>query len=474
MSNPWPSSSLAGRIVSSWLLCLSLLCLTATATATATACQLVNADGTLRPHKVLVVLSKGVLPLFHNWLLFHEEVCGGSAEAVASLELVCLDHSLRRTLPAMLSVNCSTAYSSPDTAMAVNVTTSTGSTSGSSSRNFVWLRRMEVVVQLLAGGFDVIVSDVDALWLQSPYPDLNQRLASSALISSQGNFPSELSRPWGSTLCLGFLYAQAGHASLLHFLSLVLVHMRGEENKADDQTSVNLLLFDMDVRWHRPMEREGAAGRERVGEVEVFSMDRSIEGKASFGIALLSVRRYLRYCLPAAPRGLNSSIDFDVVTQAMRSALDDRVAHAVVAHCWLPTSSQLKPFYLNAFSLWKASNESILPNTLRTLSTKRISLVDCVFWEKLLVPLHPEGEEVNITERRMLFMKTRCKMLLFARKQPQVLDEQQRQRIRNTIKWPADAAGADNEVRRGFKFAVVKADPLVARVGEEEENPHSS
>lgn len=443
MSNTSPSS-LAGWIASRWL---SWLCLWLTAATAAATCQLVNADGTIRPHKVLIMLGHGVLPLFYNWLHFHEKVCGGSAEAVASLELVCLDHSLHHTVRGM---NCSRVYSSPVSATASN----------SSSRHFIWLRRMEVVVDLLAAGFDVIVSDLDALWVQSPYPDLNERLGRSKIISSQGNFPSQLSQLWGSTLCMGFLYAQAGDASLLQFLSLVLLHMRADENVADDQTSINLLLFDLDVRWHEPSTTAANDWRrEKVGEVVVSSMDRSNEDKSSFRITLLSVSRYLRYCVPAVPRSLNASIDFTVVAQAMRSVLDDRLAHAVVAHCWLPTSSELKPFYLNAFSLWKASNESILWDRERAAATARISLLDCVFWEKILAPSRPKVEETaNITERRMLFMKSRCRKLFLTRRPPP-LDEQQRQRIRNTIKWP----GGDKEIRHSFTFAAIKTDAHVAR-----------
>jgi hypothetical protein len=55
------------------------------------------------------------------------------------------------------------------------------SSSKSSSFNKLWLLRVRITKQLLNSGFDVMLSDSDAIWLQNPFSYI-EKFSSSGII----------------------------------------------------------------------------------------------------------------------------------------------------------------------------------------------------------------------------------------------------------------------------------------------------
>eukprot|EP00981_Chlorochromonas_danica_P004431 scaffold886_cov174-Ochromonas_danica.AAC.22 len=225
------------------------------------------------------------------------------------------------------------------------------------------------MIQLLEEGVDVFVSDIDAIWLKSPFPDLNTLLPTSQIVSSRGSFPKDLSGAWGFTLCMGFIYIQASPMSLTLFRH-VLHHMLATHGgyKGDDQYSINQVLFSMNIRWKRG--KYESQQELNVGQVQFSSIHRAVVYENStensnnthrkivatktlsrYDISVLPDHRYLRRCIGMGSRDEVEEEDFNPVIQA---SLKRRLEHAVVAHCLIMTSTPVKQRYLQTYSLWKA------------------------------------------------------------------------------------------------------------------------
>lgn len=113
----------------------------------------------------------------------------------------------------------------------------------------VWKTRVRALSCLVVEGYDVIMSDADALWLRDPmeYFDLPS-VRSSSMVASRGSLPFSLSNRWGATLCLGFiLFRAAGpimdkiQRYIQHFVSRI----------ADDQIAVNKAVGRVGVTWDK-------------------------------------------------------------------------------------------------------------------------------------------------------------------------------------------------------------------------------
>eukprot|EP01039_Chlorochromonas_danica_P006296 gene6296-6942_t len=323
-------------------------------------CEIYNADGTLRQYKTLIFLSKDYFNLFHNWLIHYRSICDHDDH----LELVCLDKGIKSSLETV-GLTCSDRFSTINFRLL------------SVSRTEVWLQRMKAMIQLLEEGVDVFVSDIDAIWLKSPFPDLNTLLPTSQIVSSRGSFPKDLSGAWGFTLCMGFIYIQASPMSLTLFRH-VLHHMLTTEggNKGDDQYSINEVLFNMNIRWkHGKYERQQELN---VGQV-VFSKihraviyDNSTEKSnnthpkivttktlSPYNVSVLPDHRYLRRCVHVTGRKTDALKEKDF-TPVVLASLKRRLEHAVVAHCLIMTSTPIKERYLQTYSLWKAPKQDLL------------------------------------------------------------------------------------------------------------------
>jgi len=103
--------------------------------------------------------------------------------------------------------------------------------------------KFPVVRNLLAQGCDVVMSDVDALWLQDPQPYC-RGLADIAFLRA-GYFPAALVPVWGLTACSGFVYWRCCLGTIA-FLDSCLNESRRVQ---DDQIALNLALVEADTVW---------------------------------------------------------------------------------------------------------------------------------------------------------------------------------------------------------------------------------
>eukprot|EP00040_Diaphanoeca_grandis_P044025 m.269795 g.269795 ORF g.269795 m.269795 type:complete len:304 (-) comp86337_c0_seq1:34-945(-) len=92
------------------------------------------------------------------------------------------------------------------------------------SRMQVWYERAQIVLQLVALGYNVVQSDGDALWLQNPLFELDSIQPEIDVVFSRGNARAGV-KGRGTGVCMGFVLYRATIGSQL-FLSAVLKRMK--------------------------------------------------------------------------------------------------------------------------------------------------------------------------------------------------------------------------------------------------------
>lgn len=108
-------------------------------------------------------------------------------------------------------------------------------------RHHVWLSRMLVTEHVLSTGLDVLVCDLDAVWLRDPRQMLSTLLAkhTDIIVSRAFGIPRQLARKWGAVACMGFVYWRAT-ASTHAVVNATLRFMR--QTLPDDQAAFNAVL----------------------------------------------------------------------------------------------------------------------------------------------------------------------------------------------------------------------------------------
>ena len=111
----------------------------------------------------------------------------------------------------------------------------------------LWIHRIDVILELMEKGHDIIHSDADAIWLKDPLPYLND--LPQDMIFSQGTiWPPDVQEKWGFVLCCGFFLLRSNPKTLQFMRDLL---KRVNEDK-DDQVSCNRLLLEMGADWNSP------------------------------------------------------------------------------------------------------------------------------------------------------------------------------------------------------------------------------
>ena len=191
--------------------------------------------------KIVVFVGDSFTPLLLNWLNHVRNVC---IECESKINVVCLDSAVGTSLE-KFALACS--YTLLDENLdhrqqrhpAYKFTT-------------VWKRRIDFILGILNVRVSVILSDIDAIWLQNPLPEVLQHAASSDIISSKGWFPTDLGRKWGSTVCLGFIFFKATLFTrrLLSEMSTQMRKERFDPSRVNDQYALNQILNDWGVSWN--------------------------------------------------------------------------------------------------------------------------------------------------------------------------------------------------------------------------------
>ncbi|CAN0231741.1 unnamed protein product, partial [Ectocarpus fasciculatus] len=75
----------------------------------------------------------------------------------------------------------------------------------------IWELRVRAARCLLLAGYNVVVSDADAVWLNDPFKDMDRLgIGSSNIVAQRDLMPRDISEYWGVTLCFGFAFFRAG------------------------------------------------------------------------------------------------------------------------------------------------------------------------------------------------------------------------------------------------------------------------
>ena len=231
-------------------------------------CNLYSQDGSVSAYKVLIFIDSLFVENFLNWVEYYRLACD---ESLHHLEVVCMDGNIGRLLKRE-DIACSPSsfvMEGPIKEQALNT---------------VWFQRLRIINEFLAQGVSVILSDADAIWLQSPLPDLRELSLTADVVSSRAWWPFHLQEQWGACLCMGFIYIKAGApADLGRALfaaiyetsatqqrameeELELAKLQGlpgiaarEVKRPNDQTAINEQLRAWGIQWRRPrMEVENS------------------------------------------------------------------------------------------------------------------------------------------------------------------------------------------------------------------------
>ncbi len=110
----------------------------------------------------------------------------------------------------------------------------------------IWAIRAQVLHAMVAGGLNVIHSDVDAVWIKNPMGLLEK--IDADIVASQGTVhPPECHAAWGHVLCYGFMLFRASAATVELLGEAAEVASR--EERFDDQRLLNHQLLARGIKW---------------------------------------------------------------------------------------------------------------------------------------------------------------------------------------------------------------------------------
>lgn len=114
----------------------------------------------------------------------------------------------------------------------------------------LWIHRVDVILELMEDGYDVIHSDADAVWLKDPQPFLT--VLSHDMFFSQGTvWPQDVYEKWNFVLCCGFFYMRSNQKTL-KFIKELAARVRVDK---DDQVSCNRMLHEKGITWEESADK---------------------------------------------------------------------------------------------------------------------------------------------------------------------------------------------------------------------------
>jgi hypothetical protein len=177
-----------------------------------------------RPFKVLISATDPYLHVLLNWLIYYIEIC----DDPSNIYLICLDEQIQQRVTDY-GLSCSYFHLLPP---------------GRGTYNRLWLIRTRITLSLLENGTDVLISDLDAIWLKNPFHEFRKH-NSSVILASRAKFPEEVAERLGATICMGFIYIKS-HAITIA-LWKQLTQTLGRTKGSDDQLSINQFLSRSDL-----------------------------------------------------------------------------------------------------------------------------------------------------------------------------------------------------------------------------------
>lgn len=254
----------------------------------------------MRPMRILITSTGKYIPVFLNWLIFYYNVC----PSISYLYFVCLDGDIELHLQSY-GFRCSHVYHLPAAQM----------------NNQLWLLRARVTKQLLVQGYDVLMTDTDAIWLRNPFEMLSS-FPHSDVIASRASFPEDISKRLGATVCMGFVYIKSNSRTIILWEELYL--FMSKMPRADDQRNFNQLLLNLQIKFEvRPTFVDSFNASSGV-----FYLQR----ETPMVLTLLPHNQVMRMCDPQKKHVIRLSI---------------------VAHCvTMSKNRNTKSFSERAFGIW--------------------------------------------------------------------------------------------------------------------------
>ena len=103
----------------------------------------------------------------------------------------------------------------------------------------VWRTRLKAAQRCLRAGKDVLVNDIDAVWVKDPRVYLDSIPADVDVIAQRGTHPAPVAQQIGATLVCGFILFRSTN----HTLALIDDVFRTHSGGFDDQTVINNFIF---------------------------------------------------------------------------------------------------------------------------------------------------------------------------------------------------------------------------------------
>lgn len=109
----------------------------------------------------------------------------------------------------------------------------------------LWPRRVALFGHILERGYNLIHSDVDAVWLKDPRAEYFLAGDADIVFSQATQWPTDCYQAWNFTLCCGLFFLRATDA-MRGFMAEWIAHVA---DTRDDQVSFNQLLLAKSVVW---------------------------------------------------------------------------------------------------------------------------------------------------------------------------------------------------------------------------------
>ena len=255
-----------------------------------------------RPLRMLITVSNNYFDSFLNWLVFYYDVCGND---LSMMYFLCID-TQTEILMQKYSLKCSYSLQFGDSFR---------------SMNRIWWTRMLITLKLLRKGFDVISSDIDAIWLKNPFTEIN-KLPKADVIVTRGKYPEVISEKYGASLCMGFIYIKTSDLTI--DLWHKLVNSKSPHFNPDDQRELNRYLSKGDIKF--PLETLDYINSTTT-DIGRMSLPRG-----ELYVAVLPQNLYRREC-----DGVNT---MDVLS-------------SIIVHCNSDKKGASKQLASSAFGIWK-------------------------------------------------------------------------------------------------------------------------
>lgn len=303
-----------------------------------------DGHSTMRPYKVLITCSQPFLPLLVNWLVFYSQICPSEKDK-ESLFIVCLDPATQQALN-KIGLKC--GYRHRFSPTSTNLPADASGVSGNRSRpqkydgSGLWIARSRITAFILNEGYDVLLCDLDAMWIRNPWPTITRELsyagpnatgAGADIISSRGGYPEDVTSLLGASLCFGFMYLKSVPVTqkLWTFFRKGMRRISSFVS-TDDRRDFNRALLHYSLRYRKRPKIVGYDNPD-YGIVELPpEVARPIQNRRHvLRIALLGHESFRRIC-----QGQNLL----------------RIRQSVILHCKTPKTGEEKHGTLEELGLW--------------------------------------------------------------------------------------------------------------------------